>query len=542
MTNRMFTARQIITMDPARPAADRVLVSPEGLILAVGDANEMADWGRYDIDDSFADAVLMPGLVEGHAHLMEGAVWKHLYLGHYDRVQPDGSIAHGAPTREALIERLKEWALAHPQGPLIAWGFDPLFIEGPRPTRRDLDAAVSDRPVVILHSNMHLLTANTAALSMAGYDDATDVPGVLKDKDGSLHGELHEMGAMYPVMRRVGASFRDLSISNGGLWNFARSAMRAGVTTSTDLVSELSDDQLALLSRVTADPAYPVRIVPMLAAHTLPPDELVERALWLAAQGHDRLRLGGVKIVTDGSIQGFTAQLRWPGYYRGDDNGFWNIGPEALGLLAAKLHAGGVQMHIHVNGDAASAAALDAIEAALPSRNWPDHRHTLQHCQMADAAQFRRMGRLGCCANLFANHLYYFGDKHYEVTVGPDRATRMNACRTALNHGVPLAIHSDAPITPLAPLFTAWCAETRQTEGGRVLGESERLTREEALYAVTLGAAYTLRLDGEVGSIEVGKRADFAVLEDDPLTISSLRDVRVRATVLGGRPTQAQAA
>lgn len=537
----MFVARRIHTMDPACPVADRVLVSGDGRILAVGTADAMADWGDFDIDNRFADAVLMPGLVEAHAHLMEGAIWQHLYLGHYDRVRPDGQVARGATSMTEVADRLREWAAYHPAGPLIAWGFDPLFIDGPRPTRHDLDAAISDRPVVILHSNMHLLTANTAALELARYGDATDVPGVLKGADGTLHGELHEMGAMFPVMRRVGASFRDLTTSESGLLNFARSAERAGVTTSTDLVADLADDQVELLSRVTAQPDYPVRIVPMLAAHTAPPDQLAKRALSLAGQSHDRLRLGGVKIVTDGSIQGFTAQLRWPGYYRGEDNGFWNIAPEALDTLVAVLHRAGVQMHIHVNGDAASEAAIDAIEKALAAANRPDHRHTLQHCQLADAAQFRRMARLGCCVNLFANHLYYFGDKHFEVTIGPDRAQRMNACRTALNSGVPLAIHSDAPITPLAPLFTAWCAETRKTATGRVLGPQERLTRAEVLQAVTLGAAYTLRLDHEIGSIEVGKRADFTVLDDDPYQIDDLRKVRVRGTVLGGRPSPALA-
>ena len=534
MGKRMFVARRIHTMDPACPVADRVLVSDDGRILAVGNAEDIADWGDFETDERFADAVLVPGLVEGHAHLMEGAVWQHLYLGHYDRVRPDGSIARGAPTRHDVIERLREWGAAHGVGPVVAWGFDPLFVDGPRLTRHDLDAAISDRPVVVLHSNMHLLTANSAALALAEYDESTDVPGVLKAADGSVHGELHEMGAMFPVMRRVGATFRDLSISETGMLNFGRAAERAGVTTSTDLISDISDDQLDMMTRVTGQPDYPVRIVPMLSAHTAAPEALAARAQWLATQSRDRLRLGGVKIMTDGSIQGFTAQLRWPGYYRGEDNGIWNIAPEALDALVTTLHEAGVQMHIHVNGDAASELAMDAIERALTAANRPDHRHTLQHCQLADAAQFRRMARLGCCVNLFANHLYYFGDQHHDVTMGPDRARRMNACRTALDNRVPLAIHSDAPITPLAPLFTAWCAETRQTEKGRVLGEHERLDRAEVLHAITLGAAFTLRLDGEIGSIEVGKRADFAVLEDDPYETQDLREVRVRGTLLGG--------
>jgi predicted amidohydrolase YtcJ len=161
----------------------------------------------------------------------------------------------------------------------------------------------------------------------------------------------------------------------------------------------------------------------------------------------------------------------------------------------------------------------------------------LQHCQMADAAQFRRMARLGICANLFANHLYYWGDAHYTLTMGPDRANRMDACGTALQAGVPLAIHSDAPITPMGPLFTAWCAVNRVTSSGRILGESERISVPQALYAITMGAAFTLRLDDRIGSIEVGKFADFCVLADDPLTVApmALKDIAIVATVLGGR-------
>ncbi|MEO7010677.1 MAG: amidohydrolase family protein, partial [Caldimonas sp.] len=175
---------------------------------------------------------------------------------------------------------------------------------------------------------------------------------------------------------------------------------------------------------------------------------------------------------------------------------------------------------------------------ALAAHPRADHRHTLQHCQMADAAQFRRMAKLGICANLFANHIYYWGDAHHALTMGPDRAERMDACATALAHDVPLAIHSDAPITPLGPMFTAWCAVNRLTSSGRVLGASERISVADALRAITLGAAYTLRLDDRVGSIEIGKYADFCVLDEDPLAAKpeALKDLRIAGTVLGGRP------
>ena len=135
------------------------------------------------------------------------------------------------------------------------------------------------------------------------------------------------------------------------------------------------------------------------------------------------------------------------------------------------------------------------------------------------------------------NHHYYWGDQHYAKTVGPERAQRMNACTTALREGVPLAIHSDAPVTPLGPLFTAWCAVNRQTPSGRILGAHERIGAADALRKITLGAAYTLKLDNEIGSIECGKRADFAVLEDDPTETSDadLKDLGIWGVAFGGR-------
>ena len=133
--------------------------------------------------------------------------------------------------------------------------------------------------------------------------------------------------------------------------------------------------------------------------------------------------------------------------------------------------------------------------------------------------------------------MLFRSDQHYTLTVGPERAERMNACGTALATGVPFAIHSDAPVTPLGPLFTAWCAVNRRTASGRTLGTAERITVADALRTITLGAAYTFKLESEIGSIEVGKRADFAVLMDDPSEIGAeqLKDVRVWGTVLGGR-------
>jgi len=534
----VYRAKKILTMNPAQPEATHVAVR-EGRILAVGTQQQAENWGVARHDDRYADKVLMPGLVEGHCHLYEGAMWLYVYVGFYDRRGPDGKIHPGLKSIDAVVRRLQEAERElEPGQNLIGWGFDPIYLGTDRMTVKDLDRITGDRVVVVMHASLHLLNANSRALENAGIDQDTDVEGVTKFPDGKPTGELCEFSAMYPVMRMLGGSFRQLSHSPQCLEMFGQVARAAGVTTATDLVNELDEDNLRTLAEVTAADDYPLRIVPAASAMRFgrDTDNCVSALENLKSLNHDKLRLGLVKLVVDGSIQGFTARVQWPGYYNGAPNGIWVIAPDDLFHMVEHYHRAGIQMHIHTNGNEATEVTLDAIERALTLHPRFDHRHTLQHCQMASPAQFRRIAKLGLCANLFANHIFYWGDAHVEMTMGLDRANRMDACGTAQRLGVPFAIHSDAPITPLAPLFTAWCAVNRQTASGKVLGESECISVAEALRAITLGAAYTLHMDDQIGSIEVGKWADFCVLDQDPSRMEpeKLKDVTVEGTMVGG--------
>ncbi|WP_171173048.1 amidohydrolase [Ruegeria sp. HKCCD8929] len=532
----LFRCRRIITMDPNRPEATHVAVR-EGRILAVGDADCV--WPDQEVvqDDRLADTVLMPGFVEGHAHMMAGAMWRYAYVGYHDRIDPEGVLHRGMTDIADVIERLRGHEAGLPEGqPLVAWGFDPIFIEGDRLGRAHLDRISATRPIVVLFSNFHLMCANSAALALAGYDRHSNIEGVVKGLDGAPTGELQEMAAMFPVMRRTGIDFRALTQRPDVIETYAQVCRRAGVTTATDLFAEMEEADVDTLLRVTGQPGLGLRLVPALGAAGGDPERIAERALALRARSTDRLRLGAVKLMTDGSIQGWTARVKWPGYVGGQPNGLWNTPPDQIFALCAAMQRHGVQMHIHVNGDEASDVSLAALEAAARAHPWPGARHVLQHCQMMGADQFRRCARLGVCANIFANHIWYFGDQHAALTIGEDRAMRMNAARSALDEGVRIAIHSDAPVTPMGPLFTAWCAMNRTTMSGRVLGAAQRITVGEALYAITLGAAYTLGLDGEIGSIETGKIADFAILGEDPTRVApeAIRDVPVLGTVSGG--------
>lgn len=533
----IYRAKSILTMNPRNPVASHVAVR-DGHILGAGDLDDLTGWGDHTVDDRFADKVLMPGMIEGHAHAMEGAVWQDEYVGFYDRVGPDGVKRPGLRSIDDVVDHLcrVEAAMDNADDALIAWGFDPIYFGGRRMVAADLDRVSTTRPVLVVHASFHIVNVNTAVLDKAGITASTNVMGIVTDDGGKVTGELLGMPARYLVTSVIGRDhFMEMG-AEGALWRFARSAQLAGVTTTTDLANDYAETTLANMKKLTAGADYPLRIVPAFLGISRPPDEGVEMVKRMVPESNDKLRFGLVKLIADGSIQGFTARLMDPGYYNGSPNGLWYMDPDDIPRILKAYHGAGLQVHVHTNGDQATDVVLDAMAAALAEQPRPDARMTLQHCQMAHEAHYRRMARLGVCANLFANHLYYWGDEHYEQTMGPERACRMDAIGTAKRLGVPFAIHSDAPITPLAPLFTAWCAVNRTTVSGRVLGAEERISVADALAAVTLGAAYTLKLDDELGSIETGKRADFAVLEDDPLAAGAdgLKDVRVWGTVVGG--------
>lgn len=533
----IYSAKRIITMNPSQPDATHIALR-DGRILAVGTQESMKDFEDADYDNRFADDVILPGFVEGHSHALEGALWNYGYLGYFGRTDPNGEHWEGLRSVPVMQARLSDYAAGiDAEAPVIAWGFDPVYFPEEHLDRHALDVAVPDRPVVVFHANLHVMTVNTAMLKLAKIDQVKDIEGIRLGTDGKPDGELQEMAAMHVVFDTLGFSVFDLVASVETLQRYGRIARRSGVTTITDLYNPLSDEGVAALESATSQPGYPVRLVPAMAALSWSPQEGIERLRTCQALGHDKLHFGPIKLMTDGSIQGYTARLKWPYYHDGSPNGIWNAPPQQLKDLVHNYHQAGAQLHIHCNGDEAVELMLDAIEEA--QEMWPraDHRHTLQHCQIMDHAQLRRAARLGVCLNIFANHLYYWGDIHLKRTLGFERCQRLEPLASTRRLNIPLAIHSDAPVTPLGPLFTAWCAVMRKSASGIQLGEHEKLSVSQALEAITLGAAYTLRMDHLVGSLEIGKFADMVVLDEDPLICDpdQLKDIGVKATVLGGQ-------
>lgn len=542
---RIYSAKNIITMNNYRATASHVAVR-DGRILGVGDLRELETWGDYVLDNRYSDKVLLPGFVEGHGHMLEATMWANHYAGFFPRLDPFGVKHEGLKSIDDVVAMLKRKnaEIDDPGAPLVAWCFDPIYFGGRRMTREDLDSVSTTRPVLVLHASLHITNVNQAFVDQVGWQEADDVVGIKRHADGTASGEMHGAAnhyAMVWAMRQGRNTNSGANDSHRAEWEqYGRIATRAGVTTLTDLGATLAEKGTKILSEWSKEPDAPFRLVPALLATAIPTADGLASLKAVEGMGTDKLKLGIVKLVVDGSIQGFTGRLRWPGYANGTENGIWNVEPSDLPGRLGTYHDAGYQVHIHTNGDEATAVALDALEEVLSRNPRPDHRHTLQHCQMADEAQFRRIKALGVCVNLFSNHLYYWGDQHMTETMGPDRARRMNATGTAERLGVPFTIHSDTPITPLDPLFTAWCAVNRLTESGEVLGPDECISVPSALRAITLGAAYTLKMDGEIGSIEAGKWADFAILDADPVEVDprALKDVPVHGTMIGGRAVE----
>ncbi|MFP5313447.1 MAG: amidohydrolase [Actinomycetes bacterium] len=547
-TTIVYPAKLVRTIDPACPEAEAVAVRG-GRIRAVGPVNELRRYSGTVVDDRYADNVLVAGFIEAHSHAGSGGTWESIYVGRFDRVAPDGTRWDGCKTPGAVLDRLRSAERDMPADqaiPLLAWGFDPIYYPGQNVLARDLDSVSPTRPIHMNHASGHVCVVNSAVLRSCGIYGNTGVEGVETHADGTPTGELREFAAMALIKDVIGGGFG--APGESAIRAFGQDAVNNGVTTVTDLgsLALMTDSGVDSLLKVV-DHAFPARLSVFhfgTGTAGMPPRDAAVRLQEVKGRSTGKLLMGHVKLMLDGSIQGFTARVQHPGYLHDRPNGIWNMSPAEFEDALAAYHQAGLLVHVHCNGDQATELFVTTLEKILRKYPQPDHRHTVTHSQMTTPAQYRRMAKLGMCANIFANHIWAWGDQHMDITLGPDRAARMNAAATALASGVPISLHSDTPVTPMAPLQTIKHAVTRLTPSGRVMGEFERISAAEALKAVTLGSAYMLRMDAEVGSIEPGKLADMAVLDADPLAVpvQEIDRIGVIGTVVGGEHFRAASA
>ena len=290
----VYSAKKIITMNPSRPEATHVAVR-DGRILGAGSLSELQTWGDIRLDERFASKVLMPGFVEGHAHVMEGSLWSKVYCGWFDRADPDGKLWSGVKSVDAVVERLQaaEAALEDPEAAVSGWQLDPIYMDNTTVTRADLDRVSTTRPVGVLHASGHIMNVNTKALELAGMlKTGHNHPGIPLGADGLPTGELKGPEVMTPVGPFVGFERNLLDADEAGLRNFAKLCVRTGTTTITDLASRMDEDTVEMMLRVTGEPHYPIRLMPFRFFLGLSAPELVETVVADEKKGHGSAAFG----------------------------------------------------------------------------------------------------------------------------------------------------------------------------------------------------------------------------------------------------------
>ena len=438
-----------------------------------------------------------------------------------------------------LLVALKTRAQKVSPGDLVSgFGYDDtLLAEQRHPTRAELDSVSSEHPVVATHVSGHMMVANSAALALAGIDASTPDPegGVIGRRPGSRepNGLLEETARlpMLEYMMDIGL----LDVYRMMKWA-ANEYAAIGVTTAQS--GGTTPGLLQALSLFSKFGVIPMRMVAFPFE-----DQFGESLLNGEYDPQDyetqRMTAGIVKLVADGSIQGFTGYLSQPYHtpHHGDAayRGYAAIPREKLFEKVQALHTAGYQLAIHGNGDESIEDILDAFEAAQAAHPVDDPRMILIHSQMAREDQITRMKALGITPSFFTAHTYYWGDRHRDIFMGPERAAVMSPSKWAQDNGLRFSSHLDTPVTPMLPLQAVWSQVHRITYGGDVLGPEQRISVMDALRAVTIDAAWQVFQEDNRGSLEPGKYADLVVLSGNPLDDPmAMRELVVERTVVGG--------
>jgi predicted amidohydrolase YtcJ len=528
-------------MDAAGSRATGLAVGG-GRLLAVGsDEDVLARAGPVAVVEHLDGRVVVPGLVDPHNHLLTtGALLGNVEL--YDcrsvgevveRIA--AQIAHAAPG---------EW--------VVGRGWDEsLLVEGRHPTRHDLDPVSPANPVVV-HRVWNRLVANSAALDACGISAATPDPpagpyaGDFERDPGGEPTGLFRDSAKELVLRHVPTLDEEARVA--AIERACRAYNAVGLTTIAE--PGLYPYEMDAFGRARREGRLTVRTDMLVAGWgwaaaaawstgpPLPEDGLEERILALRRDGDpedDLLRLGGVKLLPDGGIGDRTARVLEP--YAGSDwRGQWVVEPERLREHVRFVHEAGWSLDVHTCGDEAQQVTVSAMAEAQEASPKPWLRHRVHHAYLPTPGALRLMARHRIAALVSSPFLAHLGES-FVGSLGEERAARMMPMRTYLDAGVPLAGSSDTPITTFDPWHGIRAAVTRRTVAGRVLGDSERLTVDEAISSYTAGAAAALGLEDSRGTLEAGKLADCVVLDRDPWTtpIDELAQVGTVATLLGGR-------
>ncbi|MFM1871373.1 MAG: hypothetical protein RL398_795 [Planctomycetota bacterium] len=562
---RIFYGGPILTM---RADGERVeaLAVRDGRIVAAGAWAEVAKLrGPATEVHDLGGKCLMPGFLDPHSHVSSQSA-------KFATVNLDPKPI-GAAGSIADIQRLLREGMANrtpgPDGWLIGWGYDDTGIaERRHPTRDDLDAVTTEHPILLIHISSHLCTGNSRLLEVCGVTAATEDPEggrVQRRAGGREPNGVFEENAMMLVFGRLPKTGPEqaMELLTKGLMHYAA----AGITTAQD--GAMTPGAGRLFAAMAEAGRMPIDVVGYPMAKLL--DDAAFAAVADDLRRRGRFRFGGVKLVLDGSIQGYTAFLSKPyhvprqgheahgdrcesagaeealltgeasavgGVAKSDaERGYASMRADEVEGWLRRCDAADVPILAHTNGDAATDLLLDAVRAVRGERLRPDLRSVIIHAQTMREDQLDAAAALGLVPSFFPIHVQFWGDRHRDLFLGPERAARINPAASALRRGMKFTLHHDAPIAGISMLQVVAAAVNRITSSGRLLGPEQRISAFAALRAITADAAWQYFEEDRKGTLEVGKLADLVILDRDPLAVppTEIGDLRVLETVKEGR-------
>jgi predicted amidohydrolase YtcJ len=524
LRSTIYTGGPILTMDPAQPRVEALLVSGH-LIRAAGaleDLRALAGPGVETVD--LGGSALLPAFNDNHTHPI-----------------PFGASLSQVDASPRAVSRLDEIIDAYRRrhnevqgdGWLLGRGYDDTRLDIQRhPTRDELDTVTADRPMLLVRTCGHLGVANSAALVAAGITDSTPDPQggqIDRDEHGRATGLLRET-ALKLVQRVVPEP--TLADMRQGILAAGEIFLRHGITSVAD-ASITRADQLAAYHSLARSGELPFRVYTM---HLI--DETLDTLRSLGVQtgfGNEWVRIGPAKVFQDGSGGGRTAAMFEPYVGQPDNRGISYYDQQELDERFAAAHAAGFQLAAHAIGDRAITMILDAYEHALGNDATSDHRARIEHCGMCTPEILRRLHDLKVFTAPQATFVHYLGDS-YIRNFTERQLTLAYPLAAFEQEGIPFSMSSDVPVTPCDSMVNLHAAVTRKTQDGDDMSPGQAVTIESALHAYTLGGAFGSFEERIKGSITPGKLADLVVLSSDPTAVASeaLLDVRVERTVLHG--------
>ena len=531
---KLYFNGTIITVNENQPTVEAVLIE-NGKIIKVGSKDEV-----FELKDSETELVdlegktMLPGFIDSHSHIT--AVAQTLMIVNLSE----------ANSKEEFISMLKEYVKNNSPkaGELvIGFGYDNTKFENEEhPTKFDLDTVTTEVPIFVSHASGHISTTNSKALEALGYVGTDyEVPegGVVRTVEGSNepNGVLEENACLAPEKRKIipAPSIETLLkcikkaqeiYSSYGL----TTAQDAGVDENLHQLLSLAAQKNELIMDVVGQAVQHVTLK-LLKNEGTPKREYVN---------HYKL-LGG-KTWLDGSPQGKTAWLTKP-YYEvpeGESKDYCGYGTQEDKEVTdyfKSLIENNIQVNVHCNGDAAADQFIRCYKKALEETgSQTDLRPVMVHAQTVREDQLDAMKELGIIPTFFLDHIWFWGDYHYDSVFGPERANRLSPAKSALRRNMNFTLHQDSPVKMPNQILAIHNAVNRQTQSGRILGEDQRLTVMEAIKALTLNAAYQYFEEETKGSIEEGKLADFVILDRNPLEVESskIKEINVLETIKEG--------